>query len=214
MANDINTLGGALSELGETMSANLTAKGVTANPSDGLTTLATKILSIPTGGGGGSSNVVQGTFTTTSTRTGTGTVNLDYNGNGYPIACIIFIDGGAYNSATEYYSSVNRYDVGFYSMAKAVTDSTPTYVASSSLTQNQATVSIIYKNSTSSATSYRRTSGMNVITYNSSNATTHTNCIRFKNNATTLTYYVGNKASNTVGFAPSTTYAYIVIYSE
>lgn len=44
--NDTNTLNGALQELGETMASNLTAKGVTASASDGLTTLANKILTI------------------------------------------------------------------------------------------------------------------------------------------------------------------------
>ena len=39
-------------ELGETMAANLTSKGVTASANDGLTTLAGKILDIQTGGGG------------------------------------------------------------------------------------------------------------------------------------------------------------------
>ena len=49
MVNDITTLNGALSELGETMASNLSAKGVTANASDGLTTLASKISQIYTG---------------------------------------------------------------------------------------------------------------------------------------------------------------------
>lgn len=48
--NDTSTLNGALQELGETMAANLEAKGVTASASDGLTTLAGKILTIPSGG--------------------------------------------------------------------------------------------------------------------------------------------------------------------
>ena len=47
--NDTSTLNGALAELGETMAANLEAKGVTASASDGLTTLAGKILTIPAG---------------------------------------------------------------------------------------------------------------------------------------------------------------------
>ena len=50
MTNDVNTLNGALQELGETMASNLQAKGVTASASDGLTTLAGKILTIPSGG--------------------------------------------------------------------------------------------------------------------------------------------------------------------
>ena len=47
MTNDTSTLNGALQELGETMAANLVAMGVTdATASDGLTTLAGKILDI------------------------------------------------------------------------------------------------------------------------------------------------------------------------
>ena len=46
MVNDITTLNGALSQLGETMATNITAKGVSASASDGLTTLAGKILQI------------------------------------------------------------------------------------------------------------------------------------------------------------------------
>lgn len=46
MVNDTNTLNGALSELGETLATNITAKGVSASASDGLTTLANKVLQI------------------------------------------------------------------------------------------------------------------------------------------------------------------------
>ena len=46
ITNDTTTLNGALSELGETMATNITAKGVSASASDGLTTLAGKILQI------------------------------------------------------------------------------------------------------------------------------------------------------------------------
>ena len=55
ITNDTTTLNGALSELGETLASNITQKGVTASASDGLTTLANKVLQI-TGGGG--SNVI------------------------------------------------------------------------------------------------------------------------------------------------------------
>jgi len=52
LTNDTTTLNGALTELGETMADNLVTQGVTdATASDGLTTLAGKILEI-TGGGG------------------------------------------------------------------------------------------------------------------------------------------------------------------
>jgi len=52
MTNDTTTLNGALAELGETMATNITAKGVSASASDGLTTLAGKISQISQSGGG------------------------------------------------------------------------------------------------------------------------------------------------------------------
>ena len=52
MTNDISTLNGALTELGELMADNLVTMGVTdAQASDGLTTLANRILDIEQGGG-------------------------------------------------------------------------------------------------------------------------------------------------------------------
>ena len=50
MTNDTSNLNGALQELGATMAANLTQQGVTSSASEGLTTLAGKILDIQTGG--------------------------------------------------------------------------------------------------------------------------------------------------------------------
>ena len=49
---DTSTLNGALEQLGITMAANLTTKGVPASASDGLTTLAGKILDIEPSVGG------------------------------------------------------------------------------------------------------------------------------------------------------------------
>ncbi len=57
MVNDTTTLNGALSELGETLATNITAKGVSASASDGLTTLANKVLQIS--GGGGSTTIFE-----------------------------------------------------------------------------------------------------------------------------------------------------------
>lgn len=64
MVNDTTTLNGALSQLGETMAANITTKGVTASASDGLTTLAGKILQIS---GGGSTTLFEDTCSTDNT---------------------------------------------------------------------------------------------------------------------------------------------------
>lgn len=214
LANDTNTLGGALTELGQTMASNLATKGVTASASDGLTTLASKILQVPTGGGGGCPNFIRGSFTTGSTRASTGTVNINYNGNGYPIALMIWLQGGAYNPNSDWYSTISQYDIDAFYMTKSQMSSTPTFVSSASLPQNQAVVCGIYKSSSSSATTHSRNGSSSAVFFNSSNATTGYNCVRFKNNTKTLSYYIGNKASNRVGFAPSQTYDYIIIYSE
>lgn len=214
MVNDTSTLNGSLTELGEKMATNLTTKGVTANAADGLTTLAGKILSIQTGSGSGSSNVVTGTFTTGSTRASTGTVSINYSGSGYPIAVVIYIENGAYDPNDSWYNTVSQYDVDAFYMTKSQMSSTPTFVASASVPANQGVVCGVYKSSSSSATTHSRNGSSSAVFFNSSDATTGYNCIRFKNNTKTLSYYVGNKASNKVGLAPSKKYYYIIIYSS
>lgn len=218
MPNDTTTLNGALSQLGETMATNLTAKGVTASPSDGLTTLAGKIANISQSGGGGATNFVQGTFTTDSSGNTNASVTLNYTGSGYPIFVAVWVDGGAYNNGTggntNWYNSVSRYDVGFVTVSKAKTTTTPTYRTSGS--DNYGVICYIYKNSTSNSTSYSRNSSMTANTYTSSStsAAASNNMIRFKGNGKTLSYYVGNRSSSTYGLARSTKYAYIVVYSS
>lgn len=87
MVNDLTTLNGSLTELGEKLATNLTNKGVTASASDGLTTLANKVLQISSGGG--STIIYQPTLdgteniTTIATYTPTITNNTLTNGCGY-----------------------------------------------------------------------------------------------------------------------------------
>ena len=219
MTNDTSTLQGSLDEMKDQLIDELDGKGVTAtfDSSTGLLGLISKIGDIQQGGTS-CPKLVQGTFTTGSTRASTGSTSISYNGTGYPIAVMIFINGGAYNNTsggdTTWYASVNRYDVGTFYATKSEMNTTPTYVSSGDVTANGAVAAIIYKNSTSDSTSYTRTSNMSAKMYNNSNASTTYNCIRFKGNAKTLSWYVGNKASNSIGLAPSTTYAYIIVYNE
>ena len=214
IVNDTSTLNGSLAQLGETLATNITAKGVTASASDGLTTLASKISQIQTGGGGGCTRMVTGTFTTGSTRASTGTVSISYTGTGYPIAVIIYMQNGAYDPNDSWYDTMAQYDVDAFYMTKSQMSSTPTFVASSSLPQNQGVVCGIYKSSSTSATTHSRNGSQSAVFFNSSDATTGYNCVRFKGNTKTLSYYIGNSASNRVGLAPSQTYHYIIIYSS
>ncbi len=155
-----------------------------------------------------SGNIISGTFTTSNTA-GAYSITLDYIGVGYPIAVMVYIDGGAYNTSIDnWYNSVQRYAVGSWSMTKSNTTLTPTYTTSGAA--NQGVTQWIYKNSTTTATTYSRSSAMTTNSYSSSNATgAGATCIRLTGN-TSLSYYVN---TTSYGLLPDTKYAYIVIYS-
>lgn len=216
MTNDTSTLSGSLDEMKDQLIDELDGKGVTAtfDSSTGLLGLIGEISNIQTG----CPNVVQGSFTTGSTRNTTQNITINYSGTGYPIAVMIFVKGGAYNNSstgnTTWYNSLNRYDVGHYSMSKARGTTTPTW--STSWSDNYGVVDIIYKNSTSTSTTYSRTSTMtaNVFTNSSTSAQASTACVRFKGNAKAMSVYIGNKGSGSIGFASETEYTYIIIYSS
>ena len=220
MTNDTSTLAGSLDEMKDQLISELGDKGVTAtfDSSTGLLGLISKIGDIQTGGGTSCPKLVMGEFTTGSTGGSTGSVSLNYTGNGYPIMFLAYVKNGVYNNSstgdTTWYNSMNRYDVGLVIMVKADTTTAPTYATSGS--QNYGAISYVYKNSTSNATSYGRSGSMTPNTYTSSstNASTSSTMIRFKGNAKTLSYYVGNRTSSTYGLARSTTFQYIIVYSE
>ena len=217
MTNDTSTLSGSLDEMKDQLISELGDKGVTAtfDSTTGLLGLVSKIGDIQTGGGTSCPKLVQGTFTTGSTGGSTGSVSINYTGSGYPIAILIYPTGGISNTDnTSWATEVARYDVGMVAMVKAVTTTTPTYDTSGS--QNYGAIRYAYKSSTSNATSYSCGGSQTANTYTSSstNASTSSTMIRFKGNAKTLSYYIGNRTSSTYGLARSTTFSYIIVYSE
>lgn len=219
MVNDLTTLDGSLTEMKDQLITELDGKGVTASysSSTGLLGLISKIGDIQQGSSG-CPKLVMGEFTTGSSGATTGSVSLNYTGTGYPIMFLAYVKNGVYNNSstgdTTWYNSVNRYDVGLVIMVKADTTTTPTYATSG--TENTGAISYVYKNSTSNATSYGRSGSMTANTYTSSstNASTSSTMIRFKGSNKALSYYVGNRTSSTYGLARSTTFSYIVVYSE
>lgn len=160
-------------------------------------------------GGGGSSNFVQGTFTTQSS-VGAQSISVPYTGSGYPIAIMVVVSGGAYNSAnSKWYNAVQRYAVGQWTCSKSVFTSAPTYGTSG--TQNHGVVTAIYKSSASDATSYNRTSAMSANVYSSSNASkAPADCVRYKS-GNILSVYI-NKSS--YGLYPGIDYDYFIVYSS
>ena len=181
------------------------AKGVTVPSSTTLDGYASLIASIPTG----SSRFVIGSFTTNS-ESGAQSVTIPYTGSGYPIAAMVYVEGGASSANSTWYNLVQRYVVGFWAMHKSIQSTTPTYTTSGD--NNKGHVMAMYKNSTSSATTYARTGDVGSATFNSSNAaaTSANTCVRFKS-ATTMSVYV---AASSYGLVPSLGYTYIVIYSS
>ena len=167
------------------------------------------------GGGGGSSNLVIGEFNTGSTTLTSITVDIPYTGSGYPIAAMVYVKGGPYNSTSTgdstWYNAVARYVIGYWSMVKMIPDQTPPY-GTSTANSNKATTASIYKNSTSNATSYSRTSAMNSTTFTSNSASANgTTCVVF-NSSKKISVRVGSAGN--YGLFANTDYQYIIVYSS
>ena len=120
MTNDTTTLNGALQELGETMASNLVTKGVQASASDGLTTLAGKILDIQTGGSCYHIEFSEASYTADS-GSATVTIYLQANYEPLPNATITLSDG-----SSQYSCITNSNGVATYSFSNVSSDLTVT----------------------------------------------------------------------------------------
>lgn len=177
---------------------------VAANIADGVT-----IFGVTGTHQGGASNVCQGTFTTVSNKNTAATFDTGYTGSGYPVALVIYVDGGPYDSNSEWYNTVERFAVGFYSMVKSETTTVPSY--STSGTENQGTVVMLYKSSSSVSYSQANMFTNTNNSFSSSNANSGTVCVRFKNNNHTVSYYTYGIST---GLPVSTKMVYIAVYSS
>lgn len=172
------------------------AKGKVFLTSDGTITTGTA-------SGGGASNVVIGSFTTGTTTGTTGSVSVPYTGSGFPLAAMVFVKGGAYNSANaDWYNSTHRYAVGQWTY----------HNAQQSSSCNTGVTTWIYKNNASSATTYSRSSAMSTTVRSSSAATgAGATCVRLSVDGKTLKWYV---SSTSYGLLAGIEYTYILIFSE
>ena len=154
-----------------------------------------------------------GDFTTGSSTGTTASVTLPYTGSGYPIMALIVIAGGAYNNTesgnTTWYNSTQRYAIGQWTYSKSNMTTTPTYGTSGAA--NYGVTTAIYKNSTSTATTYTRTSAMNTLVLTSTAPTAAgSTCCRFSSK-TVLNYFI---AASSYGLMASTKYTYFIVYSS
>lgn len=157
-------------------------------------------------GGGGSSNIVSGTFVPNGNGS-VDVVDIPYTGNGWPVMGWIFPKGGYGGSEVE--STLQRYAENNYSFAKKYPDVAPTYGTSG--TANQAITFSQWKNSTSSTTSINQGSSLsNVIFTSSAPTNSYNNVVRFQS-ATKMRIWV---AASNYGFINGLPYEYHIIYSE
>lgn len=198
--------GGGLVSFDDTTDANATA----ADIAQGKTAYVNgEKLTGTASGGGGASNYVTGTFTTQSTN-GVQEVTIPYTGTGYPIAVIVEIEGGPYNPDSDWYNFIGRYRVGFVSFVKTITNEAPTYGSGAN---NEGQVALIYKSSTSAATTY------------SAQGNGHFNLYASTPSSTTSQIYAAIKmvsdkklavyvSTGSAGFKTDEVYRYHIIYSS
>ena len=99
--------GGTKNGTAITVSASELVSGTqtfTTNNTYDVTTLSSVVVQV-------TGNMVEGTFTTPSTS-GVSSISIPYTGTGYPISCIVVVEGGAYVSGTDWYTTIHRYAVG------------------------------------------------------------------------------------------------------
>lgn len=201
--------GGTVTGTPKTISASDLVSGsqnITSNGTVDVTNLASVIVNV-SGGGGGASNMVTGTFTGTTAGAALA-VPLSYTGSGYPLAAIIFPAEGARNEDGTYYNTLHRYAFNIFAIAKSYPN-TPTYTTSGN--NNLAVTNVYYKSSSSNATSMSRSGSSNANTFSSGDAIASvTTGVRFKS-ATTMSVFI---SSTSYGFLVNTPYTYCVLYSS
>lgn len=186
---------------------SVTANGTYTAPSGEAYSPVT--VNVPTGGGG-TSNVVTGTFTGTTTGAAMD-VTLNYSGSGYPIAVMVYPEEGTYHSGGAFYSLVQRYAVQLYAASKIDPSIAPTYTENTQA--NQFTLILSYKNNATAATSYTRTSSTYAgIAINQDAGESNTSIVRIRSSKK-MSVYIPTGGVD-YGFAANIPYRYWVIYSK
>lgn len=159
--------------------------------------------------GGGSSNVVTGTFTAEASEKGTAkSITVPYTGNGYPIMALIYPTPGTNKSDESIYSLIQKRAIILWTMVKGNIAAAPDYTESHE--KNRAAVAMTYKANDTSANSYTGTGEISRLYYGNDPTASYLSAVRFKS-ATALYVFV---ASTDYGFKDGVEYTYYIVYSS
>lgn len=178
------------------------------------TTLSDAVYTLASGygqGGVSTSNVVTGTFK--GTATGAIDINLNYSGNGYPIAVMIFPEEGTAVANGSFYPTVMRGAVMWYIIIKAVANVAPTYTGGNN---DMTTYQYRNKSSTSDGTTtFVGGAVTNTHMYNDINAASALDkLVRIRSKDKISVYIIDSAGSSKGGFMPNLDYRYVVLYSS
>ena len=188
-----------------TATAGDVAQGKVFVASDGTITTGTA------SGGGGASNIVQGTFKYDSYTSAT--IDLPYTGTGYPVAIIITPQKGSYNpDDPDFYNLVSVCAIEVYCATKSRADVSPRYNGGSQANDGF-TVQYRYKQSSTSATAYSQTASNQYVVC-SQGAPANNNQAVVRMPSATKLRLVTQSSNTSYGFANGVTYAYTIIYSS
>lgn len=187
-----------------TATASDVASGKIFLASDGAITTGTN-----SGGGGGASNIVTGTFKGTTTGAAMD-VTLNYSGSGYPIVAVIYPKDGVYKNGTTFYNLVQRYAINYYLMIKSDPTIAPKYEDNSGY--DLITNYVRYKSSSSSSGTYGGSANFNISMFsqNDASSSNSSNVLKIKAKDKMSVFI----ASSSYGFVANIEYTYHVIYSS
>lgn len=184
-------------------SLSVTENGTYTAPSgvDGYSPVTVNV----SGGGGGASNVVTGSFTVPEITTAEGTaysINTGYSGNGYITAFAIVC------SSSQHLDIAFAYTYSACLYIKTYNKTSPTYKGISNA--NKGTAGLVRKNSGSLSVTYA--SPDLYATGDPSGA--GTSSVATINNKSTIKIYIKGTNANYYGLKSGETYQYWVLYSE
>ena len=193
-------------------SATLITKTITQNGTydaedDSADGYSSVTVNVPTG----ASNVVTGTFKGTTTGAAMD-VNLNYSGTGYPIAVMIYPEEGTANPNGDYYPTLLRGAIMFYSVIKNVSTTAPTYTGG---TNDDTTYTYRNKSSTTNASTTGAGGGVSTKLYNDTAAASGlSGLVKIRSNKKLSVYILSSSGSSNGGFMANIDYRYIVYYSS